>query len=263
MTIFLSAKQILLNQNCGWFLDTHIHNQCYYSTHFWAIVCSSCMSHKSYICTHSQVCVRRFVDAKFPRRYRNGMPKATIKQLLRSQDWLHWAETLPDVTELQLAMARGPVPYCQVYHRMQYQGVTFCTEPKEESITKFAVDSLVLTWYTDTSNVRHPYVGRAQRFLKHIPPWATGNAEEREAEAVLLVDAHWFKVIGHNDNVYKAPVVTRAWYSEVEGNLYRCDLLEPISVGVGPYYGVPYVGYPSSSLWQVLVKEVATFKELQ
>ena len=66
----------------------------------------------------------------------------------------------------------------------------------------------MLTWYTDRRNMRYPYVGQAQRFLTHIPPWATGNAQEQEAEAILLVDARWFEVIGHNDNVYRAPVAS-------------------------------------------------------
>ncbi len=120
----------------------------------------------------------------------------------------------------------------------------------------------MLTWFADGAGHRDPYIGKAQRFLRHIPPWAIGTWEERQAEAMLLVDAKWFQLVGRNDNVYTCPVVTRKYYNEENGNFWRCDLLEPVAIGLGPYYGTGYIGYAQQDLWQVLVRDVETFKPL-
>ncbi len=79
---------------------------------------------------------------------------------------------------------------------------------------------------------------------------------------MLLVDAKWFQLAGRNDNVYTSPVVTRKYYNEENGNFWRCDLLEPVAIGLGPYYGIGYIGYAQQDLWQVLVRDVETFKSL-
>lgn len=47
---------------------------------------------------------------------------------------------------------------------------------------------------------------------------------------MLLVDAKWFALVGRNDNVYEAPVVTRKYYNEANGSFWRCDLLQHVSI---------------------------------
>lgn len=203
---------------------------------------------------------QRFVEAKY-RQHRAGMPSTAMDQILRTNAWLHWASSLPNASEAELAMAHGPDTHCEVFNRMHYQAVDIMTEASEYA-SKKAVDSLVLTWFSDGAGHRDPYIGKAQRFLRHIPPWAIGTWEERQAEAMLLVDAKWLQLVGLNDNVYAAPVVTRKYFNEENGNFWRCDLLEPVTIGLGPYYGTGYIGYAQQDLWQVLVRDVDTFKPL-
>ena len=57
-------------------------------------------------------------------------------------------------------------------------------------------DSLVLTWHNTVRGVTYPYVGKVKHFLTNVPPWALGNLEERQVQAVKLLDADWFEYIG-------------------------------------------------------------------
>ena len=76
------------------------------------------------------------------------MPPAVMDQILRNSAWLLWASSLPNASEAELAVAHGPDTHCEVFHRMHYQAVDIMTETSEYA-SKKAIDSLVLTWFSD------------------------------------------------------------------------------------------------------------------
>ena len=194
------------------------------------------------------------------------MPKAAMKTILRMGSWHEWARTLPGVTEVEIAMSKGPRLDFSVSHRMHYQGQTFCTKAAEYA-NKKSVDSLVMTWFVIPSPQgshlpprREPYIGRAQAFYTIVPPWAVGSQAEQQQEAMHIVDAKWYPVVGKNSNIYNAPIVQNKTKPEAQGDFWRCDKLVPVPIGLGEYFGTAIAGHSSANLYQVVTREVATFK---
>lgn len=64
-----------------------------------------------------------------------------------------------------------------------------------------------------------PYVGKVKHFLTNVPPWALGNLEERQVQAVKLLDADWFEYVGRNTNALPAPVFSKRNPSDAMANL--------------------------------------------
>lgn len=96
--------------------------------------------------------------------------------------------------------------------------------------------------------------------MRVVPPWATKTPAEKQEQAWDIVQAKWYDLKGFNANIYGAPIYSNTTKHEPQGNLWRCDRLEPVPIGLAPYYGTPIVGFPSSTLYQTLNRHVATFK---
>jgi len=126
--------------------------------------------------------------------------RAQTRQLLLKDaaegKWRAWVQDeRGNATEAELAMARGPRLTCTMWNAMDYQAVTFLTQGGHP----LANECLVLTWHTvhesSGQRVKYPYVGKVKSFLTNVPPWALGNHEERQSQAVKLVYAEWFDYV--------------------------------------------------------------------
>ncbi|DBA69481.1 TPA: hypothetical protein ACH3X2_012821 [Trebouxia sp. C0005] len=199
---------------------------------------------------------------------RHGRGNYTLSQLRKhlveqvaSGNWNSWVSSLPNHTPEELAMSKGPHMSLTLWNHLEIQGNRFLTSRVEGS-SKKACDSLVLTWFTDTTQTPHfrqPYVGQVQSFMTHHPPWAVGKPAERETQVAQLAWVKWFGYRGRNQNVYTAFVYTRAFVPEVDGDIWACEMLEPVPIALAPYYGAEFA--PQEQLQQVLVCNVAVFKE--
>ncbi|DBA91334.1 TPA: hypothetical protein ACH3X2_003981 [Trebouxia sp. C0005] len=95
--------------------------------------------------------------------------------------------------------------------------------------------------------------------MTHDPPWAVGTPAARETQVAQLAWVNWFGYRGRNLNVYTAPVYTRAFVPKVDGDIWACEMLEPVPIALAPYYGAQFG--PHEQLQEVLVCNVAVFKE--
>ena len=187
------------------------------------------------------------------------MPADIMKKVLRRQEWATYVATsMPLATDLQRSMAEGPFLHFPMYHRLQYQAAKFMTEGQERADKK-ATDAIVMTWFKEASGRRVPYIGRAQLFIRVIPPWAAGSYEQKWDQALDVVLARWHDWKGYNQTLYGAPIVAKATGHETQG-MWMCHKLVPVHIGLAPYCGTPIQHHVSSSLCQVLVRDVVTFK---
>ena len=198
----------------------------------------------------------------------HGRGNYTLSQLRRplveqvaSSNWNSWVSSLPNPTPEELAMSKGPCMRLTLWNQLEIQGNRFLTSRVEGS-GKRACDSLVLTWFTDTTQTPHfrqPSVGQVQSFMTHDPPWAAGTQAGRETQVAQIAWVKWFVYRGRNQNVYTAPVYTRAFVPEVDGDIWACEMLEPVPNALAPYYGAEFG--PHEQLQQVLVSNVAVFNK--
>ena len=63
-----------------------------------------------------------------------------------------------------------------------------------------------------------PFVGKAQSFVRTVPPWAFGTEAQQQEQAIDIVDAKWFTHGSNNAGVTGLPVVSAASTSERNGN---------------------------------------------
>lgn len=112
-------------------------------------------------------------------------------------------------------MARGPCLHLQQVHKELGHILTEQVEPA----SKKACDCVVMTWYKG-----EPYTGKAQSFMCHVPPWATGTRGQQEQHAIDIVNAAWLDVGGRNAGVMNLPVIKVDPRSEESpyGNYWRC-----------------------------------------
>ena len=87
-------------------------------------------------------------------------------------------------------------------------------------LVRLQCDCVVMTWHE-----KEPYIGKAQSFMHHVPPWAVGTCAEQEQQAIDVVDAAWFDVGGCNAGVMNLPIVKAESRSEENGNYWRCEQL--------------------------------------
>ena len=203
-----------------------------------------------------------WIKAKFPRE-RFPLSRTKIRLFLKNEvmqgKWIQWVRVEKGhATDVELNTARGPTFPLAWFNAADFQTVTFLTHSGQPK-SKRCNDSYVLTWHT-SEGVRYPYVGGVKAFLSFVPPWAVGTYEERQAQAVKLVDAEWFEYMGRNSNVMEAPVYSKQAVSEREGNLWSCNLLEPVPIGFADYVSNEF--HPQQNLPQVLVRDANVFKPL-
>lgn len=170
------------------------------------------------------------------------------------REWLELSDA--SASETQLAMAEGPRLHLQLFNKCTRSSIEFLTE-RVEPASKRACDCVVLTWHKDM-----PFLGKAQSFMRNVPPWAVGTEAQQLDQAIDIVDAKWYGYGGNNEVVMNLPVVSAASRSERNGNFWRCDHLEAVPLGLVAYHGS---GCPNNRrhLWrQVLVRDVCVFKPL-
>jgi len=204
--------------------------------------------------------------AKHPREARPS--RAQTRQLLLKDvaegKWRAWVQNeRGNATEAELAMARGPRLTCTMWNAMDYQAVTFLTQGGQPAGKK-SNECLVLTWHTvhepSGQRVKYPYVGKLKSFLTNVPPWALGNYEERQSQAVKLVYAEWFDYVGRNTNALQLPIFKKSTPSDPNGNLWDADKIVPTSVGAAQYDGIEHAN--KQNLLQIIVRDAAVFKDL-
>lgn len=146
-----------------------------------------------------------------------------------------------------------------MWNAMDYQAITFLTTHGQPS-GKRSNDSLVLTWHTTVGGVTYPYVGKVKQFLTNVPSWALGNFEERQAQAIKLLNADWFDYVGRNTNALQSPVFSKRTPSDPNGNLWECEKIVPTAIGACQYYGLEYAN--PHNLFHIIVRDAAVFKDL-
>ena len=107
--------------------------------------------------------------------------------------------------------------------------------------------------------VTTPYVGSANVWMRHTPPWVLADATPRqiEKEAQLLCDVSWYKYKGVEPGLYNCPVVSKNYLDYPDGNFEFADNLEPIAISLVPYIGN---NFPVAQSQQVIVTDVSVFK---
>ena len=103
---------------------------------------------------------------------------------------------------------------------MDYQAITFLTTHDQPS-GKRSNDSLVPTWHTTVSGITYPYVGKVKHFLTNVPPRALDDVEERQAQAIKLLNADWFDYVGRSTNALQVSVFSKRTPSDPSGNLWE------------------------------------------
>jgi len=203
----------------------------------------------------------RFLEACHPEM----LPTYTLTQLRRHLcdvvkpgGWSTWVQASGSAIDEELAMCKGPSLRLTLWNKMEIQDTVFLTQ-RGEGRRKGACNSLVLTYYTDhVTGVKQPYIGRVQSFMTQEAPWAVGTYAERQNHVVRIADAKWYAYKGSRLACYNAPVYTRAFKPEFQGDFWGCELLEPTPITLGPYEGTEYS--PKSQLHQVIVWNVQVFK---
>lgn len=155
-------------------------------------------------------------------------------------------------------MSRGPELRLDLFRSMEIQGQRFSIE---KSYRGGARHSLVLTWFTDRTGVKQPYVGSLCALMTQEPPWAVGTYEQRQQQLVRIANVRWYQYKGSSQALYNAPIYTRAFVTERQGNFWSCDKLEPTLVHMTPYYGSdPQFASRRALLHVALAADVAVFK---
>ena len=197
--------------------------------------------------------------------YTQATLKAHLMAEVRTGHWHEWVRSSQtEPSEVDLAMSKGPELTLTVWNKMEVQGTTILSK-RVEGNSKGACDSLVLTWPTEkvpntnpVQEITTPFVGQVQAFYTQEPPWAVGDFEQRQAVVAQIADVKWFEYKGSNANVYNAPVYSRSFKPELNGDFWACERLEAVPIILGPYVGSQFT--PRASLQQVLVQKVAVFK---
>ena len=159
-------------------------------------------------------------------------------------------------------MAFGPTLAYDAYWKADFQNVQFaCKHAERKNMT---CNSLVLVKHTEVSPgiepaVTTPYVGRANVWMRHSPPWVLADATPKqiEKEAQLLCDVSWYKYRGVEPGLYNCPVVSNNFMDYPDGNFEFADNLEPVAINLVPYIGN---NFPVAHSQQVIVTDVSIFK---
>ena len=213
-----------------------------------------------------------------------GEPSATAHMQWRDKikSWRSWAERFSSELELSdedLAMARGPTPSYRVFDRVILRGVRLGSARAERGAK--AINSIVMANPASAvmvtpaaegetgaaigvarggprreatggehakQHVPHVWVGRVQYYLEHMPP---GAKEGSPAKAIAAVQ--WFKnpedVSGRQMDwnfEIQAPVVTKDTRNVEEGNFFAVADLMASKFMLAPHVDKPNVW------WQVL-----------
>ena len=177
--------------------------------------------------------------------------------------WQTWARNR-HCSPLEIAMAHGPMVNHDRFWGADFPSVKFsCSQAEHKQLT---CNSLVLVKHTEESGSDQPicttpYVGRAEVWMKHTPPWVMPDASEHEIEqqAQLIADVKWFEYKDVQPELYNCPVVSKRPYDYQDGNFEFCDSLEAVAVQALPYKGS---NFPEQSSQQIICTDVAVFKRL-
>ena len=110
--------------------------------------------------------------------------------------WQKWAEDT-NKSSVEIGMSHGPKTAHDRFLGADYQAVKFSCEMGDHN--RVTCNSLVLVRHTEDSPVGQPtlttpYVGKANVWMRHKPPWVLPDTPSREMDrqSQMIVDVSWF-----------------------------------------------------------------------
>lgn len=132
--------------------------------------------------------------------------------------------------EEQKRWTRGPPLHAFAFDRATIKAHTIaCARVEEQKASKSSIIMIRIPGAPGTGAVQF---GQVQQFYEWVPPWEPPNSTFK----LSFADVRWFQNKPATEALFKAPVVSRAFWDDPSGNLWRCENIVPTFIGLVPHY---------------------------
>lgn len=183
----------------------------------------------------------------------DAVSKSAVSMRALLEGWPAWSLRTA-CSEDEQKLARGPYGWVRPFDRAKINGISFTVSRLQRStVAKNDIVAIV----TPDHGVQ---VGKVTAFLQHVPVGVSPPIPTEEMEKLAQVE--WFAAAPEGqafstDKELPGPCVAMRTADDPTGNLWQCEGLLPINIGLSPK--VNRDGSVSKTVYQVLQRDVLAF----